>query len=287
MKVSVCVPTLNATETWAPFSTAIKAQTPPVSETIVIDSESVDGTPELAKKDGFKVFQIPRSAFNHGATRRYAATLAQHADILVFLTQDAVLANAEALSKLVQPFEDPAVVASYGRQLPRHEADPFETHARLFNYPPVSATRSLNCARSVGFRSVFFSNSFGAYRRSALESIGWFSDAAFGEDTIAVAKMILRGGTVCYSSDAHAYHSHRYSARQEFLRYFEIGRLHTRERLLIEHFGQASQEGRQFAVSELRFLLNVAPWLIPQSIVRSGFKFLGYNVGRRIFPVRS
>ena len=246
----------------------------------MIDSESIDGTPELAKKDGFKVFQIPRSTFNHGATRRYAANLAEHADILVYLTQDAVLANPEALSELVKPFEDPSVVASYGRQLPRREADPFEAHARLFNYPPVSASRSFDGARSLGFRSVFFSNSFGAYRRSALESIGGFSDTTFGEDTVAVAKMLLRGWKICYSSEAQAYHSHRYNAWQEFVRYIDIGRLHSREHLLIENFGCASREGRQFALSELRFLLRVAPWLVPQSFVRSGCKYCGYKLGR-------
>jgi rhamnosyltransferase len=283
MRVSVCIPTLNANGTWVPFSRALKAQNPAISEAIVIDSESEDGTAELAKKDGFRVVQIPRSAFNHGATRRYAAKLAKDADILVYLTQDAVLANPEALAELVKPFEDSAVAASYGRQLPRKGAGPIEAHARLFNYPAISGSRSLDSAYSLGFKTIFFSNSFGAYRRSALESIGWFSDSEFGEDTVAVAKLLLRGWTVSYSSHAQAYHSHGYSAFQEFLRSIEIGRLHSRERLLMEYFGCASGEGKRFVQSELKFLLRAAPWLIPKSVMRTGFKCLGYKVGRLSF----
>ena len=65
---------------------------------------------------------------------------------------------------------------------PGRGANPIEAHARLFNYPPVSAIRSLEDAAAMGFKAIFFSNSFGAYRRTALEQVGGFpKESNFGE----------------------------------------------------------------------------------------------------------
>jgi len=50
-----------------------------------------------------------------------AAEMLPDAEILVYMTQDAVLVEPSALAKLVAAFADPRVGAVCGRQLPRHE----------------------------------------------------------------------------------------------------------------------------------------------------------------------
>jgi rhamnosyltransferase len=279
---SICIPTLDAAVLWKKLWLSIRAQTLQPHEVIVLDSSSTDGTTELAQNSGCRVVSISRAEFRHGGTRQYAAKLASSADILVYLTQDSILADANALARLVAAFEDTSVGAAYGRQLPRPGANPIEAHARLFNYPPVSALRSIASVRDIGFKAIFFSNSFGAYRKIALERVGGFPlDSNFGEDTVMAGRLLQTGWRIAYVEDAQAYHSHAYSCREEFQRYYRIGHLHESEPWLMRDFGEATGEGREFAISEIQYLSRHAPWLIPEAMLRSGLKYLGYRRGRR------
>jgi rhamnosyltransferase len=282
VNVCICVPTLNASNSWGEFARMLKAQTLHQPEILVLDSSSADGTAELAKRDGCRVVAISRSDFRHGGTRQHAAELASAADVLVYLTQDSILADANALARLTAAFEDPSVGAAYGRQLPRRGANPIEAHARLFNYPPVSAIRSFDSKATLGFKAIFFSNSFGAYRRTALEQVGGFPrESNFGEDTVVAARLLQNGWRIAYVAEAQAYHSHAHSCREEFQRYYSIGRLHGSEPWLLRDFGRASGEGRRFAISEMEYLFRHAPWLIPEAMLRNGVKYLGYKRGSR------
>lgn len=282
MRICVCVPTLNASNSWNDFRTSIHAQTLQPSGVIILDSSSTDGTAELAQRDGCRVITIPRKEFRHGGTRQHAAELASAADVIVYLTQDSILADENALARLIAAFEDASVGAAYGRQLPRANADPIEAHARLFNYPVASVTRSLENAHVQGFKAIFFSNSFGAYRRVALEQAGGFpKESNFGEDTVVAARLLQCNWRIAYVADAKAYHSHPYGLREEFERYYRIGQLHGNEPWLLQHFGKVSGEGWRFASSEVRYLLRHAPWLVPEALLRSALKYIGYKRGRR------
>ncbi|HQS03619.1 MAG TPA: glycosyltransferase, partial [Halothiobacillus sp.] len=203
------------------------------------------------------------------------------ADIIVFMTQDAILANAFALENLVRAFDDPDVGVAYGRQLPHSDAKPLGSHARLFNYPSKSYVATLADRERMGIKAAFSSNSFAAYRRSALMAVGGFPrNIILGEDTFVAAKMLLAGLKVAYQADALVYHSHDYSLRQEFRRYFDIGVFHAREAWLLDAFGKPEGEGGRFVRSELFYLFKQAPWLIPSALLRTGLKYLGYRLGR-------
>jgi rhamnosyltransferase len=279
--LAVVVPTLNAAKLWSAFHKGLRRQGLDPQQILVIDSSSSDGTPDLARAAGYRVVSIPRSEFNHGRTRQCAAELLQPVDILVYLTQDAILASDDAIVQLVRRFEDPSIGAGFGRQLPRLGANPIEAHARLFNYPAVSTVRSRESLAALGFKAIFFSNSFGAYRRLALEQAGGFpKESNFGEDTVVAARLLQGGWRIAYVAEAQAYHSHAYSYREEYQRYYRIGRLHGNEPWLLRDFGRASSEGRKFAVSEVRYLSRRAPWLIPEAMLRTVLKGLGYKRGR-------
>ncbi len=141
--------------------------------------------------------------------------------------------------------------------------------------------RSWESRKTAGFKSIFFSNAFGAYRRDALMSVGGFpSDVIFGEDTVAVARLHRAGWKTVYVADAAVRHSHSYSIGQEFRRYFDIGVLHARESWLIEHFGNASGEGRRFVLSELKYLIRHGAQYVPSAVTRTFAKYLGYRIGR-------
>jgi len=280
-KVSVIVPTLNASSSWFRFVQALKEQQVPPSRILIIDSSSDDRTAELAKHEGFRLREIERNAFNHGGTRQWAADLEPNAEIIVCLTQDAILANSTSLRNLISTFDDPSIGAAFGRQLPRPGAGPIESHARLFNYPGQSGVRALTDRELLGFKAIFISNSFAAYRSSALKAVGGFpTNTIFGEDTVVAGRLLLSGWKIAYAADALVYHSHRYTWSQEFQRYFDIGVLHARESWLLKEFGQTGSEGRRFVLSELRFLWPRHVALIPSAIIHTAAKFVGYRLGR-------
>ncbi len=210
------------------------------------------------------------------------------AEILVFLTQDAILASPDALKKLLDGFENPKAGAAFGRQMARPGAGAIETHGRLFNYPAVSSVRSLDSREAMGFKSIFLSNSFAAYRRAALDAVGGFpTNVIFGEDTVTAAHLLLKGWNIHYVADAEVYHSHDYSWWQEFQRYFDIGVLHSRESWLREEFGKTGKEGKRFLLSELTYLRREDAASIPSALVRTAAKLAGYRLGglEGILPV--
>jgi len=281
-RIEVIIPTYNAARYWKALSTGIRAQSLKPDRVIVIDSGSKDGTAELARADGFELLEITPQEFNHGGTRQMGAEYAADASLLIYLTQDAAPFGVNAFSNLVRVFEDREVGAAYGRQLPREKASPIEAHARHFSYGETPVVRSWESRRDLGFKSIFFSNAFGAYRREALMSVGGFSpDVIFGEDTLVVARMHRSGWKTAYVADALVRHSHDYTIGAEFRRYFDIGVLHSRESWLNEHFGSASGEGRRFVLSEMKYLLGHGPQHIPSAMARTLAKYLGYKIGSR------
>ena len=247
----------------------------------VIDSDSTDGTREFFLSRGWLVERINATDFNHGGTRQWAVEQFPDAEIAVFLTQDALPTDEKTISNLLAAFEDPKVGCAYGRQLPHPGASPLGAHARLFNYTGESRVKSLVDAPQLGIKTAFISNSFAAYRISALKEAGGFPvHTILSEDTYVAAKMVLAGWKVAYCAEAQVYHSHDYTILQEFQRYFDIGVFHGREPWIRQAFGAAEGEGLRFICSEWRYLLKQGYWyLIPGAILRTAAKFIGYKLG--------
>ena len=113
------------------------------------------------------------------------------------------------------------VAAAYGRQLPAEDATLFGEHLRLFNYPDKPQLRCRQDWELYGFKTVFISNSFAAWRRDLLADQGYFPEhLLFGEDTVALAKMLEKGYYVAYVSEATVHHSHNYSIATGFQEIF-------------------------------------------------------------------
>jgi len=279
-KTGIIVPTLNAGERWEDWLKAFERQTFRPDRLLVIDSSSTDETAVLAHAQGFAVRGIPKADFNHGGTRQLGINLMPEAEFIVFMTQDALLASHDAIERLLAAFADDQVGEAYGRQLPHRHAGPIAAHARLFNYPPESQMRSLEDRSRYGIKTAFISNSFAAYRRSALMQAGGFpTNTIMNEDTFIAGKLLFLGWKIAYCADAQVYHSHDYRYLEEFRRYFDIGVFHARSSWMQLIFGEASGEGRRFVLSEWRYLLAHAPWLIPSAVLRTGLKWLGFKMG--------
>ncbi|ERO64809.1 glycosyltransferase family 2 protein [Pseudomonas piscis] len=173
LRVACVIPTYNGCRDLARLLDSLAIQSA-VFDTLIVDSSSSDGTYELAVSRCPNVLRIDSRDFNHGGTRQLMVERSADYDVYVFMTQDAYLADAEGIARIVAPFADGQVGAVCGRQLPHLDASPLATHARLFNYPPTSQVKSLADVPALGIKTAFMSNSFSAYRREALMQVGGF-----------------------------------------------------------------------------------------------------------------
>lgn len=280
--LAIVIPTLNPGKYADALVIALQQQGVDFSKVIIVDSQSDDGSMEIFRAAGCVIKQIAREKFDHGGTRNIGLQLADQSKVVLFLTQDALPSGADMLRHLLLPFEDPNVALVCGRQLARDGAGGIEAHARQFNYPDKSAERAMPAARALGIKAIFNSNSFAAYRRSALVSVGSFpTQVIMGEDQAAAAGLLLAGWSIVYKAEACVTHSHGYSVMQEFNRYFDIGVFHEQQHELFAPFGTAGSEGFRYVESELRYLLRTAPLKIPEAIIRTVAKLVGYKLGSR------
>lgn len=279
MQIACIIPTYNGKADLIRLLDSLDNQTASF-DTFIVDSSSKDGTQELAQERVANVTVIPSAEFNHGGTRQRMVDQNSGYDAYVFLTQDACLADRDAISRIIEPFSDPEIGAVCGRQLPHLNATPLAQHARFFNYPASVQVKSMVDVPRLGIKTAFMSNSFAAYRTEALQAVGGFPvHVIFAEDMYVAAKMLMTGWKVAYAGNAKCLHSHNYTITEEFERYFDMGVFHAREPWIKQNFGGAGGEGLRYLKSEMRFLGVQRLHMWPSAIVRNAVKLLGYKLG--------
>lgn len=281
--VSVLIPTRNAGASLERLLVSLARQTLRPVEVVVWDSGSRDATVEIARRHGATVIAIDADDFDHAGTRSRMAKAAA-GGIVVFLTHDAIPADDRALELLVAALrQQDDIACAYGRQIAAPDASAGARFLRDFNYPPSSEIRALSDRDRLGFLTFFCSNSFAAWRTSALEQIGWFGDSAiFGEDALAAARLLMAGFRLAYAAEARVEHSHNYTLFEEFRRSFDIGVFHAREAWLLTAFGEPAGRGKRFIRKQAGELLRAGKiGTFMATVCHNGAKACGYLFGRR------
>jgi len=257
-------------------------------EIVVVDSGSSDGSVEMASGTGARVEQIPSSAFNHGATRNYAASLAR-GDVLVFTSQDAYGASTEWLARLVAPLRSGDSYAGvYGRQLPHEDATPPERWFLNFLYGSDPRDQRLGDGGAVSMQTTLFSNVNSAIPRRLWELFPFADDLIMSEDQEWARRVLLAGHTLRYEPDAPVHHSHSYSLRAAFRRFFDSGVSSERAYLGAADAPAVLRDAaRRYAVEELQWLWRTGQrrW-IPYTALYELTKFAGLQLGahHRLLP---
>ncbi len=230
---------------------------------------------------GIEVTHIEKKDFDHG-TVRYNAAKTSDADIIVFMTQDAVPADENLLTELTAPIIEGMASVSYARQLPRADADPIEKIGRLYNYPKKSKIKSKKDLNTLGIKTFFCSNVCAAYDRKVYNELGGFPHPVeFNEDMIFAAGVIEGGYCISYSADARVIHSHNYSGREQYKRNYLIGRTQAQYREIFEKY-PSEGAGIKLVKSTAKELFKMGKgYLIFKLIWISGCKYLGYRAGKR------
>lgn len=283
MKIDVIIPTYRPGKELEELMKMLQKQDYPIHKIIIINTKS-ETFPEQLDKSNYEVevYHIDADQFDHGGTRNMGAGIS-NADIVIYMTQDALPADERLIATFANVFENnPDIGIAYGRQLPREDCNIIERYTRRFNYPEKSRIKTLEDLPQLGIKTFFCSDVCAAYRRNYLLSAGGFEDPTiFNEDMIFAGKRILAGDKVAYVADAKVIHSHNYTGRQQFHRNFDLAVSQAQHPEVFE--GVSSEgEGIRMVKATAKYLLrNGYPWKLITLVYQSGCKYIGYFLGKR------
>lgn len=282
--VDVIVPTYKPDERTLLLIRRLLRQTRPADKIWLIHTESGKFPEKLReiveKEERIERINIRQDQFDHGGTRHFGAERSK-AEILVYLTQDAVPADDRLLEKLLEGFIDKTVGAVYARQLPASDCETIERFTRAFNYPENSCVKSKEDLPKLGIKTYFCSNVCAAYRREIYEEMGGFErKTIFNEDMIMAGHMIQNGYRIVYAADAKVIHSHNYSAIQQLRRNFDLAVSQADHPEIFSGI-RSEGEGMRLVKKTAGYLLRTGKvWLLFPLIWKSGFKYIGYRMGK-------
>ncbi|OHB49684.1 MAG: hypothetical protein A2Y10_05875 [Planctomycetes bacterium GWF2_41_51] len=280
-KTAVLILTFNAGRNFENLLDGLQKQTVKPSEIIVVDSDSVDGTPQLAASRNCRVIKINRVDFDHGTTRNMAVELADGSEFVIFLTQDAIPANEYMIAELIKPMQtDTNIAICYGRQLPNRDAAPLECFAREFNYPDNSILKTKNDIKIMGLKTFFCSNTCSAISCSIFNKLNGFkNNVIVNEDMLFAAKTIINDYSVYYSAAAQVYHSHIYSLPLIFRRYFKIGQFFADNTEILKYANLGGYSGDMLKAGIKRFWKKRMPYCIFALFAEFVIKVFAFKLG--------
>ena len=247
--VDVMIPTYKPGQEFAELLPRLLEQTYPIRSIRVVNTGKKFWNPAWEQlSDKIMVEHIRPSEFDHGGTRRAMAE-SSDADLLLFMTQDAMPYDNACVEHLVEKFSLPHVKAAYARQLPRDDCRTLERFTRGFNYPEESDIKDAGDLPKLGVKTFFCSNVCAMYDRRTYEELGGFVESTlFNEDMIYAGHLVQAGYAIAYAADAYP----------------------------------SEGEGIRMVKKSASYVCKIhKPWLLVTLFFQSGFKYVGYFLGKR------
>ena len=226
---------------------SVQRQTLQDFEVILVYGTLKPETLEQLNKMGFirlfddaaiKPYSSPRT-LNYGISKALG-------EIIVILNADATPASEDWLENLLRGLAYEGVIATYGRQIPRPNADIFERRGLLATYPPVSRLQKTE---------IKFSNVNSAFPRQVWEDRPFKEDSFWSEDLEFAKWAIDNGHYLWYDAEAAVYHSHNWSLSQHYKVKYVHGQAH--RHILNERWSLG-----EFLVRYLGGLVKEELWLL-------------------------
>ena len=152
--IDVIIPTYHPGNEFSKLIDRLMKQTCPIHQIIIMNTEEAFWDSKWNEDYPFlEVHHIQKSEFDHGGTRKKAAEISE-ADIMIFMTQDALPADRNLVQNLTDALlADEQIGAAYARQLPNSECSFVERYTRsIIRKPP--ALRQKQIFRNTGSKHI-------------------------------------------------------------------------------------------------------------------------------------
>ncbi len=287
--IAVVIPTYKPTNILYHLIKSLEIQTQKPNQIILMNTEkksfgenlTKQELQEIVENEIVEIHHIEKRAFNHGKTRNDGFSFAKE-EIVVSMTQDVTIIDANMLEHLMKPFCDKNVVVSFARQLPYETCKIEEKWIRNYNYPEQSRITSQKDVNRLGIKTYFSSNVCAAYVKEKFDELGGFEPKViFNEDMLFAAKAMKAGYAVSYTAEAKVMHSHNYSNKEQFQRNFDLAVSQANHP---EVFAKLHSEstGKKMVAEIAKKLMQKGKWyLLPRLFFTSFWKYAGYFLGKR------
>ena len=280
MKIDIICPLYNAEKDIERLHGEIlKQKDVEINDIKYILTDSKDNTEELLKKLKIEYTKIKKEEFSHSLTREQAA-LSSKADIVVFTTQDIIIEREDWLYNLTKDISDGKVQACFSRQLCTNNT--IEKYTREKNYPNKSRIVSKENIKELGLKTFFFSDAASAINQKIFEELNGYDGKILptNEDMYIAYKLITKGYKIKYCADSEVIHSHTFTLKQLYKRYYDTGLFFGMNRF-IDEYGTTKAGGglakyilkRAVQDKNIKVLLN----FIPNMVVR----YIGMKKGKK------
>lgn len=223
MIISIICPIYNGSKYINKLNNSLKAQSYNDNlDIIYILTESSDNSKEILDSINASYIEISKSDFSHSLSREKAAYGAK-GDIIVFITQDIIIKDEDWLYNLIKDIEINKCDAAFSRQVCDNKT--IERYTRMKNYPEVSRIVSKNDIKALGIMTYFYSDAASAIRKKVFVDLNGYDnkDLLTNEDMYIAYKIINNGYKIKYCADSVVNHSHSYTYKVLFKRYFDQG----------------------------------------------------------------
>ena len=279
MKIEIICPLYNAEKYLKKLDESFKMQKKvDLYKISYIYTVSKDKTEEILKEITAQYSVIEPHDFSHSLSRENIAFKSE-SDILVFVTQDVEIKNEDWLYELVKPIIENEVEACFSRQLTKY--DNIEKYTREKNYPEKSYIVSREDISEMGLRTFFFSDASAAIKTSIFKKLNGYDgkNIPISEDMYIAYKIITGGYRIKYCSDSVVYHSHKFTLKQLYKRYYDTG-VFFKQNSYLDKYG-TNKTGGGLAMYILKRAIKdknvkVLIEFIPNMIAR----FFGMKVGK-------
>ena len=239
---------------------------------------STDNTENILKELNINYEKIQPTEFSHSLTREKAAKESS-ADIIVFITQDIIIKDKLWLYYLTKDIEEGVCDETYSRQIAKDNG--IEKYTREINYPEQSKIVTKNDVEKLGIKAFFSSDASSAIKREIFEKINYYDgkDLPTSEDMYITYKLIMNGYKVKYCADSVIYHSHDYGVKENYKKYYDIGKFFKQNSFLDEY--NVNKAGGGMAKYVLKRAIQDKNWnVLLKFIPNMASRFIGMQRGK-------
>ena len=253
VNIEIICPLYNAENYIETFNNSLQMQkNVNIQKIHYILTESNDNSENFLIDNNLFYTKISKKEFSHSLVRERAA-MASDSDVVVFVTQDVEIVNDDWLYKLTSCLNN-EIVASYSRQLTKF--DNIEKYTREKNYPEISRIVSARDIEELGLNTFFFSDASSAIRTDVFKMLNGYDgkNLPTNEDMYFAHKLITNGYSIKYCAESVVYHSHDFSLKEIYDRYWLTGKFF-KENSYLNEYGTNSS-GAELAIYILKRVLE-------------------------------
>ncbi|MGN2368641.1 glycosyltransferase [Clostridium cagae] len=242
MKISIICPLYNAENYIYNLNNYILTQeldSEQAIEILYVLTRSKDKSEEILKELNCNYYIVESKDFSHSKTREMMVSFAS-GDIIIFISQDIKMKNKLWLKNLVAPIIKGECEASFSRQI--CENNSIEKYTREKNYPKESRLVSKKDIEKYGLLTFFYSDASSAVSTKVYKELNAYDgkNIIINEDMYFAHKLIHAGYRIKYCANSEIYHSHIFTFKQLYNRYFDTGVFFKENSYLMKYKGNES-----------------------------------------------